>query len=97
VGGFSIVPREPNTRRRTPRVPRPTGVVTFLLTDVEGSTELWDREPDSMRQAPARHDAVVKACVQRHHGHIVKSKGEGDSVFAVFERACATRSPPRWC
>jgi class 3 adenylate cyclase len=64
----------------------PTGVVTFLLTDIEGSTRLWEREPDNMRQALARHDAIVKACVQRQHGHVVKSKGEGDSVFAVFER-----------
>ena len=64
----------------------PTGVVTFLLTDIEGSTRLWEREPDTMRQALARHDAIVNACVQRQHGHVVKSKGEGDSVFAVFER-----------
>jgi len=63
----------------------PTGVVTFLLTDIEGSTRLWEREPDTMRQALARHDAIVNACVQRQHGHVVKSKGEGDSVFAVFE------------
>src|SRR5438045_654220 len=62
----------------------PTGVVTFLLTDIEGSTRLWEREPDAMRQALARHDAVVAACVRRQNGHVVKSKGEGDSVFAVF-------------
>jgi class 3 adenylate cyclase len=62
----------------------PSGVVTFLMTDVEGSTRLWEREPETMRQALSRHDAVVAACIQRHHGHVVKSKGEGDSVFAVF-------------
>jgi class 3 adenylate cyclase len=61
-------------------------VVTFLLTDIEGSTRLWEREPDQMRQALARHDAIVNTCVQRQNGHVVKSKGEGDSVFAVFER-----------
>jgi class 3 adenylate cyclase len=55
------------------------------MTDIEGSTRLWEREPERMREALARHDAVVSACVQRQHGHIVKSKGEGDSVFAVFE------------
>jgi class 3 adenylate cyclase len=62
----------------------PTGVVTFLLTDIEGSTRLWEREPDTMRQALARHDAIVAACVRRQNGHLVKSKGEGDSAFVVF-------------
>jgi class 3 adenylate cyclase len=65
----------------------PSGVVTFLLTDIEGSTRLWEREPDRMRAALGRHDAVVNACVRRQNGHVVKSKGEGDSVFAVFEHA----------
>lgn len=63
----------------------PSGVVTFLLTDVEGSTRLWEREPGPMRQALRRHDALVSACIARQNGHIVKSKGEGDSVFAVFD------------
>src|SRR5579859_4960486 len=40
-----------------------------------------------MRQALARHDEIVYACVRRQNGHVVKSKGEGDSVFSVFERA----------
>src|SRR5579859_8079699 len=62
----------------------PDGIVTFLMTDVEGSTRLWESEPEAMRQALARHDAVVTTCIRRHNGHVVKSKGEGDSVFAVF-------------
>jgi class 3 adenylate cyclase len=62
----------------------PTGVVTFLLTDIEGSTRLWEREPDAMREALSRHDAIVGACVRRQNGHVLKTKGEGDSVFAVF-------------
>jgi class 3 adenylate cyclase len=65
----------------------PTGVVTFLLTDIEGSTRLWEREPDAMREALVRHDALVLAYVRRLNGHVVKSKGEGDSVFAVFRHA----------
>src|SRR5205085_8927282 len=65
----------------------PTGVITFLLTDIEGSTRLWEREPDAMRQALVRHDSIVRACVKRQQGHVVKSKGEGDSVFCVFSRA----------
>src|SRR4030081_2464123 len=62
----------------------PNGVVTFLMTDVEGSTRLWEREPEAMRQALLRHDTVVAACIQRYNGHVVKSRGEGDSLFAVF-------------
>jgi class 3 adenylate cyclase len=69
------------------RATLPTGVITFLLTDVEGSTRLWEREPEAMRDALARHDAIVAACVRRQQGHVVKSKGEGDSVFAVFRHA----------
>lgn len=62
----------------------PTGVVTFLLTDIEGSTRRWELEPEAMRQALVRHDALVTACIRRQNGFVVKSKGEGDSVFAVF-------------
>jgi len=65
----------------------PTGVVTFLLTDIEGSTRLWESEPEAMDQALARHDSIVTSYVQRLNGHVVKSKGEGDSVFAVFRHA----------
>jgi class 3 adenylate cyclase len=64
----------------------PTGVVTFLLTDIEGSTRLWESEPDAMRSALERHDGIVASCVRHQNGHVVKSKGEGDSVFAVFGR-----------
>jgi class 3 adenylate cyclase len=71
----------------TPQLTLLTGVVTFLLTDIEGSTRLWEREPDAMRAALERHDAVVGACVRRQNGTVVKSKGEGDSVFAVFSHA----------
>src|SRR6266566_5905139 len=62
----------------------PNGVVTFLMSDVEGSTRLWERDPEAMRQALQRHDTVLAACIQRYDGHVVKSRGEGDSIFAVF-------------
>ncbi len=62
----------------------PNGVVTFLMTDVEGSTRLWEREPEAMSLALQRHDTLVAACIQRYNGHLVKSRGEGDSIFAVF-------------
>src|SRR5262245_26272280 len=65
----------------------PSGTVTFLFTDIEGSTQLWERHPEAMRHALARHDALITSVVQRHAGAVVKSRGEGDSLFAVFARA----------
>src|SRR5919107_2565563 len=65
----------------------PTGTVTFLLTDVEGSTALWDQHRDAMRQALVRHDALVEQVVGEHRGDVVRPRGEGDSRFAVFARA----------
>jgi predicted ATPase/class 3 adenylate cyclase len=56
---------------------------TFLFTDIEGSTRLWEREPERMRLALARHDAVCQAAVQAHQGRIVK--GTGDGIHAVFD------------
>ena len=41
----------------------PTGTVTFLFTDVEGSTPLWERAPRAMQQAAARHDALIEGAV----------------------------------
>jgi predicted ATPase/class 3 adenylate cyclase len=65
----------------------PTGTVTFLFTDVEGSTRLWEQHPDQMRAALARHDALIEALVEAHGGCVVRPRGEGDSRFAVFARA----------
>jgi len=64
----------------------PTGTVTFLFTDIEGSTRLWEQHPEAMRLALARHDALLTAGIQQHGGGVVKSRGEGDSFFAVFAR-----------
>lgn len=63
-----------------------TGTITFLLTDVQGSTRLWETEPDEMAVALPRHDAIFDEVVGRHGGWIVKSKGEGDSVFCIFDQ-----------
>src|SRR5262245_19259321 len=67
----------------------PTGTVTFLFTDVEGSTALWDVHAAAMRAALARHDALVEGAVAAHGGRVVRPRGEGDSRFAVFARASA--------
>ena len=65
----------------------PTGTITFLLTDIEGSTELWEQNPESMRTALVRHDAIFDVAVDGHSGVHVRPRGEGDSRFAVFQDA----------
>lgn len=60
----------------------PTGTVTFLFTDIEGSTRLWETHPDAMADALARHDELLRACVEAQDGHVVKTTGDG--IFAVF-------------
>ena len=63
----------------------PTGTVTFLFTDIEGSTTRWEHQPEAMRVALARHDALVRAAIVEHHGHVVKTMG--DAFLAAFSRA----------
>ena len=60
----------------------PTGTVTFLFTDIEGSTRLWETDHDAMAAALTRHDELLRACVEAEQGHVVKTTGDG--VFAVF-------------
>ncbi len=60
----------------------PTGTITFLFTDIEGSTRLWEEHPERMRLALGRHDALLRAAVETHHGEIFKTMG--DAVFAAF-------------
>jgi predicted ATPase/class 3 adenylate cyclase len=57
------------------------------MTDIEGSTALWERLPEAMRLTVARHDALLAEQIKRHGGVVVRSRGEGDSFFAVFPRA----------
>jgi class 3 adenylate cyclase len=65
----------------------PTGTVTFLLTDVEGSTVAWQRHPESMSAAIARHDEIVVEAIAAWSGARPVEQGEGDSVVAAFSRA----------
>jgi len=58
------------------------GVVTFLFTDIEGSSQLWEREPERMQGALACHDALTRTAVDGHRGRVVKMLGDG--AHAVF-------------
>ena len=46
----------------------PSGTVTFLFTDIEGSTRLWERAPDAMRAALGRHDSILRSTIEAHGG-----------------------------
>ena len=78
--------RRPDETSRSP-VELPSGVVTFLLTDIVGSTSMWEQHPKAMADAVARHDELMHAAVTAHGGTVLKARGEGDSVFSVFARA----------
>ena len=65
----------------------PTDTVTFLLTDIEGSTALWEREPATTGEVVARHYTVIDAVVSAHGGVRPVEQGEGDSVVVAFKRA----------
>ncbi len=60
----------------------PMGTVTFLFTDLEGSTRLWEEHPEAMRSALARHDEILRNVVEGHGGVVVKTTGDG--LHAAF-------------
>jgi predicted ATPase/class 3 adenylate cyclase len=64
---------------------QPVGTVTFLFTDIEGSTWLWEQYPQSMGPSLARHDAILREAIESHHGFVVKMTGDG--VHAAFSTA----------
>ena len=58
------------------------GIVTFLFTDIEGSTRRWESDAEEMRAALEEHDRVLRAEVENHHGEVFKHTGDG--MCAVF-------------
>jgi len=60
----------------------PTGTVTFLFTDIENSTPLWEQHPEAMKSALAKHDSLLKETVEANNGQIIKTTGDG--IHAVF-------------
>src|SRR5689334_11838938 len=71
------------TRRMTTQPP--SGTVTFLLTDLEGSTRLWERDPDAMKAAMVRHDEILEKTITANGGYIFSRMGDG--VAAAFSSA----------
>src|SRR5271165_2529333 len=69
-----------------PPAAAPSGVVTFLFTDIEGSTRRWEADADGMRDALAVHDKVLRSAIEAHGGFLFKHTGDG---------MCAAFSSPR--
>ncbi len=68
----------------------PTGTVTFMFTDIEGSTRLWEAEHEAMRGALAAHDAILRAAIEARSGTVFKTVGDAFcAVFAQPEDALA--------
>ena len=65
--------------------PFPTGTITFLFTDIQGSTKLWQSHPEKMRVALARHDAILREAIEKNNGWVFKTVG--DAFCASFETA----------
>jgi predicted ATPase/class 3 adenylate cyclase/DNA-binding CsgD family transcriptional regulator len=63
----------------------PVGTMTFLFSDVQASTQLWERHPGPMREALARHDRLLRDAIEGNGGQVVKTTGDG--VLAVFAAA----------
>ena len=65
----------------------PSGTVTFLFTDIEGSTRRWEADPEAMRAALVLHDEVLRSAIEAHGGWLFKHTGDG--VCAAFGSARA--------
>ena len=80
------LPDLPLARKYTPaqigQVGQPTGTVTFLFTDIEGSTTRWEQHKQAMRQSLARHDAILREAIAAHAGFVFKTVG--DALCAAF-------------
>jgi predicted ATPase/class 3 adenylate cyclase len=61
----------------------PSGTVTFLFTDLEGSTKLWEQYPEQMKAALARHDEILRKAIESHGGYVIKTTGDG--FHAAFQ------------
>jgi predicted ATPase/class 3 adenylate cyclase/Flp pilus assembly protein TadD len=74
----------------SPASARPSGTVTFLFTDIEGSTQRWERRPEAMRVALARHNALVRDAIEAHGGYVFKTIGDAFcSAFGMASTALA--------
>lgn len=62
----------------------PDGTIIFLFADIQGSSRLWEQSPETMRLSIVRHEALSAEIIRRYGGVLVRHRGEGDGLFAVF-------------
>jgi class 3 adenylate cyclase len=87
IDGLEVVPVTPPAAGGAAVSGVPSGTVTLLFTDVEGSTRLWEAERDAMAAALRRHDEILRAAIERAGGYVFKTVG--DSFCAAFGAARA--------
>src|ERR671920_1253843 len=75
----------PLTPWRTTVPSPPTGTVTFLFTDIEGSTKLWEHDAEAMQEALARHDEILHCVTEEQDGYVFKTVG--DAFCCAFSTA----------
>src|SRR5258705_13566081 len=74
----------------------PIGTVTFLFTDLEGSTRLWEEDREAMAAAVARHDALLEDASGRHGGVVFSRMGDGmAAAFGTAPNAVAAAGDPQ--
>ena len=73
----------------------PSGTVTFLFTDIEGSTKLWERHPQEMSIAQARHNQILREAIEANHGYVFQIIG--DAFCAAFHTAADAIRAARKC
>ena len=73
---------KPNVQAITSFAPTVTSILTFLFTDIVGSTQLWEQQPETMRAALARHDAILREAIESHKGKVFKTVG--DAFYSAF-------------
>ncbi len=79
------MPRVSGAKEKSKKpVPLPTGTITFLFTDIEGSTQRWDAHREAMEAAVARHDSLLRTVCERHFGYVFKTVG--DAFCVAFGR-----------
>jgi class 3 adenylate cyclase len=77
---------------------QPTGDVTFLFTDIEGSTQRWEAHSAAMTAAVALHDSLVRSAIERHGGHVFKTVGDAFcAAFSVCGRRWTTTLLKKRC
>jgi class 3 adenylate cyclase len=75
----------------------PSGVVTFLFTDIEGSTRRWEADAEAMRAALLTHDEVLRTAIEAHDGFLFSHTGDGVAAAFASPTSAANAADLRQC